>query len=102
MTPAIAGWIVLGAFCVASLALMLAGALHVARAQRQLKAKVARLEEKQRATFDAPRLEAALARISSDAEATGDLIARARRALATIALSVRYFALTVRIVKLLT
>jgi hypothetical protein len=102
MTLAIAGWIVLGAFCAAALVLMLLGALHVARAQREFKIGLKRLEETQRRTLDPERLNAALTRISRDAESAAQLIARAQRAVATIGVAVRYVSVAARVVKLLT
>ena len=102
MTPATVGWIVLGVFCVAALAFMLAGALRVAGAQRAFKARLARLEAKQRSTFDAVRLEAALTRISRDAQTAKELLARAQSAVATIGVAIRYAVIAVRVVKSLT
>lgn len=102
MTPAFAGWIVLGILCVAALILMLLGVFRVVRAQRDFKSKLKRLEEAGRRTFDPERLQAALTRISTDAASVSELVERARGALSTIAVAVRYCALAVRIVKLLT
>jgi hypothetical protein len=102
MTPATAGWIVLGVFSAAALVLMLAGVLHVVRAQRDLKIALMRLEETQRRVIDSERLNVALARISRDAEQAKDLIERARGAAATIAVALRYCAVALRIVRMLT
>jgi len=102
MTPAIAGWIVLGVLCAASLVLMLLGALYVMSAQRDLKAKLARLEATQRRRIDPDRLSAASARITGDIESAVVLFERARRAVSTIVIALRYFAVAIRIVKLLT
>lgn len=101
MTPAIAGWIVLGLLCAASLVLMLLGALHVMSAQRDLKGKLARFEARQRRTIDPDRLSAASARITHDAESAVALFERARQAVSTMTIALRYFAVAIRIVKLL-
>lgn len=101
MTPAIAGWIVLGVLCATALALMLLGAVHVMGAQRDLKSKLARLEARQRSTIDPDRLSAAAARITRDVESATLLLERARRAASTISIAFRYLAVGIRIVKLL-
>jgi len=101
VTPAAAGWIVVGVCCVAALAVVVAGAFPLLRAQRALKAKLLPLKERQRRTFDGTRLDAALARIANDAQTARELVPRARRALSTIAGAVRYVVVAGRIVKLL-
>jgi hypothetical protein len=101
MSPAVAGWIVLGVLCGAALILMLIGAVQVMRAQRQLKIALKCLEDKQRRVLDPERLNAALTRIVRDAESAKDLMERARGALSTIGVALRYCAAAVRIVKLL-
>lgn len=101
MSPAVAGWIVLGVLCAAALALMLIGVVYVMRAQRRLKIALKHLEDKRRRVLDADRLNAALTRIARDAASTKDLMERARTALSTIGVALRYCAAAVRIVKLL-
>jgi hypothetical protein len=91
-----------GAFCVASLVLMLLGALNLMRAQRTLKTKLAHLEETQRRAIDPQRLAAVSQRITRDVEAVAPLMDRARRSVSTIGLALRYCAVAVRIVRLLT
>ena len=102
MTPAIAGWIVLGVLCAAALILMLLGVVHVMRAQRQLKSALKRVEATQRRAVDPQRLNSVLNRLAQDAESAKELIERARRAVSTIGVAIRYCAVAVRIVKLLT
>lgn len=102
MTPALAGWILFGIFCAAALGLMLLGAFHVMRAQRELNNNLARLEEKQRRIFQPERLAAALERVSRDAQGVNELMQRARVALSIITVAVRYCAVAVRLVKLLS
>ncbi|HEY1975709.1 MAG TPA: hypothetical protein VGG89_04155 [Candidatus Baltobacteraceae bacterium] len=93
---------IVGAFCVASLVLMLLGALNLMRAQRTLKTKLAHLEETQRRAIDPQRLAAVSQRITRDVEAVAPLMDRARRSVSTIGLALRYCAVAVRIVRLLT
>lgn len=102
MTPALAGWIVLGVFCAAALFLMLFGIVRVVGAQRRLKNAQRRLEETRRRAVDLQRLDAAMARIARDAAAAQELFARGRRAMSTIGAAIRYCAVAVRVVKLLT
>jgi hypothetical protein len=94
--------VIVGAFCVASLVLMLLGALNLMRAQRTLKTKLARLEETQRRAIDPQRLTAVSERITRDVEAAAALMDRARRSVSTIGLALRYCAVAVRLVRLLT
>jgi hypothetical protein len=102
MTPASAGWIVVGLFCAAALALTALGILRVMRAQRELKSKLSRLQETQGRVFDAPRLAALMTRISHDADSAKELLERGRRAASTIGVALRYCALVVRLVRRLT
>lgn len=102
MTPALAGWILFGMLCVAALILMVLGAFHVMRAQRELRHNLARLEEKQRHIFQPERLAAAMERVSRDAQGANELMQRARLALSTITVAIRYCALAWRLVKLLS
>ncbi len=102
MTPAVVGWIVLGVLCAAALILMLLGIVHVIRAQRRLKNAQRRLEETRRRALNLAPLEAGASRIARDAALGKDLIERARRALSTIGVAIRYCAVAVRIAKSLT
>lgn len=102
MTPAVAGWIVLGVLCAAALTLMLLGAVSVMRAQRRLKNALQRVEETQRLTFDPHRLGGSLTRLARDADSAKGLMERAGRALSTIGVALRYCAVAVRIVKLMS
>lgn len=81
---------------------MLLGALSLVRAQRTLKSKLERLEETQCRAIDLQRLTAVSERITRDVEAAAALMDRARRAVSTIRVAVRYCAVAVRIVRLLT
>jgi hypothetical protein len=101
VTVGTAGSIVLGVFCAAGLALTVAGAIVVVLEQRNLKLRLARIEETQRLTFDSQRLESALARIARNAQAARELLERARRATATVTTAMRFFAVAARIVNLL-
>lgn len=102
MTPAVVGWIVLGALCTGALILVLLGVVAAVRAQRQLKNGVKRVEATQRRAFDQQRLNATVTCLTRDAASAKDLLERARRALSTISVAVRYLVVTVRIVKHLT
>lgn len=93
---------IVAVFCAAALGLILAGAFHVFRAQNALKTKLAHLEETQRRTFDPQRIESIAARFARGGETAKELTERARRALSTITVAVRYCAVAVRIVKMLT
>lgn len=102
MTPAVVGWIVLGVLCAAALILMLLGVVYVVRAQRQLKRSLKRVEATQRRAFDPQRINASLARITHNEASGKELMERARRALSTIGVALRYFVVAVRIVRQLT
>lgn len=97
---AIAGFVVLGIACAASLGLMGAGALSVLRAQNALQRTQARIEQTQQLRFDPARFAALSARFSRDATQAQALIGRAQRALTTICAPVRFAMLALRLRKL--
>jgi hypothetical protein len=95
----LAGWIVLGVCCVASLGLLAAGAIRVAGAQRSMKRSLARIEATQRRAFDVERFQNATARITRDAAEAKLLLERAKAAIGTIVRAVRLIVLAARVVR---